>query len=266
MNANNKMADVSDQRFLKNKKQKGGMRSSSGEETSGLASERDGDGSARDSNTVESFRDGNFSSFIPSNPYLSSVPVFEDNTSETISVSSTQHVMETLPLNSSELRDGITFNSIKMGDVITGIPPDPHGAAGPDSVISVVNMMIQSLGKDGSLKWQANLTNFFPSTQATDFLFDPKIVYDVHTNRFAVVTLAGIEKVCESSNILLAVSLNNNPKKMNGNSRKSHFFFLTEVFGQIIQDLNMMNKPTTLQLTCLLVLGRGGSYDHIYGL
>jgi len=79
------MAGVSNQRFLENKKQKGGMRWSSEEETSDEASERDGDGSACLSDTIESYDAGHL--YVSSAG--SSAPVFEYNASETISVSST---------------------------------------------------------------------------------------------------------------------------------------------------------------------------------
>lgn len=51
---------------------------------------------------------------------------------------------------------------------------------------------------------------FFQTVQETNFVFDPKIVYDIHTSTFNVVALDGDTKKCVS-NILSAVSTNNNP-------------------------------------------------------
>jgi hypothetical protein len=98
------------------------------------------------------------------------------------------------------------------------IPPDPHGAAGTNSVIAVTNTEIEARTKTGALIFGPTLikemftgviTNFTPTQ-----VFDPKIMYDVHRNRFVVVVLNRVvssSNVVTSSNILVAVSRGNNP-------------------------------------------------------
>ena len=113
-----------------------------------------------------------------------------------------------LSFTSPELQNGITMDSMSSSQGSTSTPPDPHGASGPFSVISVVNFRIQSLNKaTGEENWGIPLSDFFAKYK-TVFLFDAKIIYDVHSNAFAVVVLDG---GCETSNILLAVSNNSDP-------------------------------------------------------
>jgi hypothetical protein len=97
------------------------------------------------------------------------------------------------------------------------IPPDPHGAAGPDSLIAVVNAQIEGVRKDGtgifgpdSLDKMLGASRSFPSRP-----FDPKIVYDVHRKRFVLVALDRFRTqadVVTESWIYVAVSKTHDPQ------------------------------------------------------
>jgi hypothetical protein len=100
------------------------------------------------------------------------------------------------------------FEGIDVGKN-NSIPPDCSGAAGPSSVIAVVNFSIEARNKAGSLLWTAPLVDFFKIAGITD-PYDPKIVYDSHEKRFVVVTLDKNEPHTISF-IFLAVSKNENP-------------------------------------------------------
>ena len=92
------------------------------------------------------------------------------------------------------------------------IPPDPCGAAGTESVIAVVNTMIECRNKTGTLLWRDGLSTFFSALGPPlgTYTFDPKVVWDHYENRFVVVTLerndTGYGDASDGSHILLAVS------------------------------------------------------------
>jgi hypothetical protein len=80
---------------------------------------------------------------------------------------------------------GAAFEGFNFDDNITEnggflfIPPDPIGAAGPESVIAVVNVMIEARDKTGTLLWRDGLKDFFSSLGNTlgTYTFDPKVIY-----------------------------------------------------------------------------------------
>jgi len=96
-------------------------------------------------------------------------------------------------------------------------PPDPYGAAGPAHVVNVGNVSIQWFTKDGTQQFHTSLSNFFAPLQpvidsGSDFLFDPKIVYDQYSERFVALTLEMIDgNPAELSRIMLAVSDDSDP-------------------------------------------------------
>ncbi|RIK79159.1 MAG: hypothetical protein DCC68_13670 [Planctomycetota bacterium] len=78
------------------------------------------------------------------------------------------------------------------------IPPDPHGAAGPQHLVSVTNTAIEWYTEEGTLNGSMRLGrtfdgdldgSFFESLNPTGVVFDPKVIYDQHAGRFVVVTL-----------------------------------------------------------------------------
>ncbi len=96
------------------------------------------------------------------------------------------------------------------------IPPDPHGAAGPDRVIAVVNCMMEARTKVGVLLYRDALDGFFAPLSPTTATFDPKVLYDQYEGRFLVVTLEQVEGAANPdagniSRILLAVSKTSSP-------------------------------------------------------
>jgi len=91
------------------------------------------------------------------------------------------------------------------------IPPDPNGAAGTDSVVAVVNSQIEAHRKDGTFMYRTSLFDFFRSKSPTSsYIFDPKIVYDPHQDRFVVVALH-TNSARTISFTFLAVSKNSDP-------------------------------------------------------
>ena len=89
------------------------------------------------------------------------------------------------------------------------IPPDPHGAAGPRHLVSVVNSSIQVRSKSGTILGQASLPVFFGFARNAT-VFDPKVIYDAASDRFIVVALLK-EDSLQLSGILLGATATGDP-------------------------------------------------------
>jgi len=93
-------------------------------------------------------------------------------------------------------------------------PPDPNGAAGPSSIIAVVNLEIEKQSRDGMQLWRMPLEEFFKSIKESDSFTDPHVHYDFFDKIFWVILL---EKTCDvdpppcSSAILVAKSTTSDP-------------------------------------------------------
>ena len=90
-------------------------------------------------------------------------------------------------------------------------PPDPHGAAGPNGIIQVVNVRIAYWNKTGSLIWgPMPLDGMFSSVGNTNFSFDPKALYDTASGHFYVVLIEQ-DTANQKSYMNVAVSKGPNP-------------------------------------------------------
>ncbi len=85
------------------------------------------------------------------------------------------------------------------------VPPDPQVAAGPGFVLEMVNTRYQIWSRDGLPLGGGSLTALF-QTAPTDFLTDPKVVYDGLSGRW----FASIDDL-NTTAVLLAVSTTSNP-------------------------------------------------------
>lgn len=110
-------------------------------------------------------------------------------------------------------------NTIDTSIPLTGgylfIPPDPIGAAGIDHVVSVTNVVMEFRTKTGVLTSQQLLRTFFAPLAPINFLFDPKVIYDQHADRFVIVALEVNDALYNGganiSRILVAVSDDSDP-------------------------------------------------------
>ena len=75
------------------------------------------------------------------------------------------------------------------------IPPDPHGAAGRNMLIAIVNSNISAKTKAGGVVFKRTLNDFFSEGLNRDLtsavVFHPKILYDASEDRFVAVALFG---------------------------------------------------------------------------
>ncbi len=89
-------------------------------------------------------------------------------------------------------------------------PPDPHMAAGPNHLIGIVNGQIAFFDKQGNKTFQQPIegaAGFWGSVGATDFIFDPEVLYDELSGRFfAMAAEANAPPNQTRSYVLVAVS------------------------------------------------------------
>jgi hypothetical protein len=92
------------------------------------------------------------------------------------------------------------------------VPPDPSIGVGPNHIVQVVNTEIAFFNKAGTKLFQQSLDGnaFFSGIAQTDFVFDPRVVYDQGSKRFIVIALEQRD-FPRNSAILLAVSDDANP-------------------------------------------------------
>ena len=117
-------------------------------------------------------------------------------------------------LNSNFAGPDFDTNATNTGGSVF-IPPDPIAAAGPNHVVSVVNVSIEWHTKAGVEQNSQSLASFFTSLSPVNFTFDPKVIYDQYEDRFVVVTLERQNTLngdpVNSSRILVAVSDDGDP-------------------------------------------------------
>ncbi len=104
---------------------------------------------------------------------------------------------------------GVGFNGITN----TGwTPPDPEIAVGPNHLVMMTNGGIAFFNKSGSLLFEDEIENtfgFWGAQGANNFVFDPEVRYDTHSNRF--FAMANERGDDNKPYFLLAVSDDSNP-------------------------------------------------------
>ncbi len=125
------------------------------------------------------------------------------------------------------LADGGFFGLASTG----WTPPDPHLAVGPDHVVVMTNGAIAFFDKDGTRTFIDEIEDsygFWGSLGTTNFVFDPEVLYDPHSNRF--MAMANERGNSNDSYFLLAVSDDSNP---NGTWHKYRINATTHCGGTI---------------------------------
>jgi hypothetical protein len=123
------------------------------------------------------------------------------------------YAAKTLNTVSSVTSPAPSFNFTGFVDNISSIPPDVHGAVGPNHVVTTLNARVIIHNKTtGAVISSVSLDNFWSGLNSGSFTadaFDPKIYYDPFSNRWVFVA-CGNSRSPESS-LLLGVSANTDP-------------------------------------------------------
>lgn len=93
----------------------------------------------------------------------------------------------------------------------SSIPPDTHGAVGPNHVVTALNSEIQFQRRDGTVLNRLTIEAFFARLGPfTGSVFDPRAAYDVTSARWIVVALSD-PRIPGVSSLLIATSITADP-------------------------------------------------------
>jgi len=90
----------------------------------------------------------------------------------------------------------------------TIIPPDTHGAVGPNHVLTVLNSQVRVQDRNGAVISTVNLDTFWQALGSPD-AFDPKAFYDSFENRFIFTAVS--DSFADTSSLLIGVSQTSDP-------------------------------------------------------
>ncbi len=96
-----------------------------------------------------------------------------------------------------------------LNDANTSIPPDTHGAVGPNHIMTALNTQVRIQSKTGTTVSTVTLNSFFNSVGGGSGTFDPRVLYDPYANRWICVAVDDAANA--TSKVLIAVSQTNDP-------------------------------------------------------
>ncbi|HXG47945.1 MAG TPA: Calx-beta domain-containing protein, partial [Methylomirabilota bacterium] len=100
----------------------------------------------------------------------------------------------------------VSFQALPDNNVV--IPPDTHGAVGPNHVFTVLNSQVRVQDRSGNVLETMDLGTFWQGLGVAD-VFDPKALYDPYGGRWIFTAMA--ERLSDRSSVLLAVSQTEDP-------------------------------------------------------
>lgn len=129
-------------------------------------------------------------------------------------------VMQHVALTASAKKKAadVSTTSTSMGSIAdTGwYPADCALAVGPKDVVAAVNGGVSIFDKKGALLVDRDLTEFFGAVTKGLAAFDPKAMFDPHSDRFIVVAVARDEPDGAKRRSLLLVAVSNGAQAMDG--------------------------------------------------
>jgi hypothetical protein len=103
-------------------------------------------------------------------------------------------------------QSSIGTNLQAQPDGLTSIPPDTHGAVGPNHAVSVSNTHVRIQNRAGTQLENMTLNAWWGSTQ----VFDPRMIYDPFEDRYYACAVRAGQSA--NSSILVRVSRTGNPR------------------------------------------------------
>jgi uncharacterized delta-60 repeat protein len=124
------------------------------------------------------------------------------------SQSASQNSIESIAASTGAPPPPMAVSFLALEDNNTVIPPDTHGAVGPNHVMTSLNSGIRIQDRRGTNISTVSLTAFWASLGVTD-VFDPKTLYDPYANRW--ITTAMAQSRSPASSTLIGVSQTSDP-------------------------------------------------------
>ena len=106
------------------------------------------------------------------------------------------------------LGPALITNFAALGDNNTSIPPDTHGAAGPNHLMTMLNTQVRRQSLSGATQSTTSLSSFwFPAGASGPF--DPRIIYDAGSGRWLATCDDGA--FTAGSGVMFAISSTSDP-------------------------------------------------------
>lgn len=102
-----------------------------------------------------------------------------------------------------------SLDFLGIGDANFSIPPDTHGAVGPNHIMTALNTQVRIQSKTGATTSTVTLNSFFATVGGGGGTFDPRVLYDPYANRWICVAVD--DAAAATSKVLIAVSQTNDP-------------------------------------------------------
>ena len=109
---------------------------------------------------------------------------------------------------SAALSPAPSTSFVALLDNNTSIPPDTHGAVGPNHVMTALNTQVRIQNRNGGVLSTVSLNNFWSLLGNPD-AFDPKVLYDSAADRWIFTACA--EARSTNSSVLMGVSQSSDP-------------------------------------------------------
>ena len=138
------------------------------------------------------------------------------------------------------------------------VPPDVQVATGPNHVVEMVNTQGEFFTKQGHSIQNFTLSLFFNT--GSDFLSDPKVMYDASSGRWfaSIIDIVGLNFVTlaySSVNVKVAVSLSSDPTVTNPSTSTWNIYTLQ--FGKTLPDQPILGVSDDK-----LVISTNGQRSH----
>lgn len=147
---------------------------------------------------------------VPTDPSLPSPPVFNNPDDEIPSTPIPPLPPQSFPNQNFLINIGTNFTGTSFSQ--SGFfPPDTMGAVGINHIVELINGQYAIYDKMGGLISRTSLNQFWVNagvTRAGAFAFDPRIVYDLFTNRWFA---SSVDNAGGANNFLVAVSNSSDP-------------------------------------------------------
>ena len=102
----------------------------------------------------------------------------------------------------------MTMSFLALPDNNTTIPPDTHGAVGPNHVMTMLNSQVRIQDKTGLTISTVSLTTFWAPAGGTG-VFDPRLKYDAGSSRW--VATCDSDRRTAAASVLFAISSTSDP-------------------------------------------------------
>lgn len=91
----------------------------------------------------------------------------------------------------------------------TAVPPDTTGAVGPEHLMVTLNSEVSVQTRTGATLFKMIIEDFWLTHLYTEFVFDPKVIYDPYEKRF--VFIAAADRNTPNSSLLIGVTETHDP-------------------------------------------------------